>query len=72
LQRGAAGGTPGRIQRAADELPGTRDSPAGGGVHSAAGDGTHALSARLQWGDRGDLTAVGESVSVVADPVPAS
>lgn len=60
------------VQRAGEELPGTRGATAGGTVSTAPGDGTHALSASLQWGDRGDLATANELVTVVADPVPAS
>lgn len=60
------------LQRAAEELPGTRTGPAGGSVSAATADGTHALNARLQWGDRGDQPAGVDAVTVVADPFPAS
>jgi len=60
------------LQHAAGELAGTRDGPAGGSVSSVAGDGIHSLRARLQWGDRGDLTVGADAIAIVADPIPES
>jgi hypothetical protein len=30
------------------------------------------LRARLQWGDRGDLTVSADGIAIVADPIPES